>query len=104
MSPITSLTPLQTSFGNPNTTELIHVDDLTPIFPEEMSPSSLFFIKKQKSIVKIESHQKDGVVTKRKRLVYDGKYQYDPKFAKEVADSLGDFSTTNQWLVEILTK
>jgi ABC-type phosphate transport system auxiliary subunit len=36
--------------------------------------------------------------------LYDGKYQDDPKFAKEVSYSLGDFSTTNQWLVENLTK
>jgi hypothetical protein len=56
------------------------------------------------AIVKIKSHQKDGVVTKRKRLVYDGKYQDDPKFAKEVVDSLGDFSTANQWSVDNLTK
>jgi hypothetical protein len=103
ISPIPSLTPLQTSFGTPSS-ELIHVDDLTPILPEEMPPSSFFFNKKQKSIVKRESQQKDGVVTKRKKLVYDGKDQDDPKFAKEVADSLGDFSTANQWSVDNLTK
>jgi hypothetical protein len=45
MSPITSLTPLQTSFGNPNS-ELIHVGDLTPILLEDMPPSSFFFSKK----------------------------------------------------------
>jgi hypothetical protein len=37
MSPITSLTPLKTSFGNPNL-DLIHVGDLTPILPKEMLP------------------------------------------------------------------
>ena len=36
--------------------------------------------------------------------MYDGKCQDDPEFAKEVADSLGTFSTTNQWLVDNLTK
>jgi hypothetical protein len=45
ISPITSLTPLQTSFGNPSP-KLIFVGDLTPIFPEEMPPSNLFFSKK----------------------------------------------------------
>jgi len=45
ISHIASLTPLQISFGNPNF-ELIYVSDLTPIFPEEMSPSSFFFNKK----------------------------------------------------------
>jgi hypothetical protein len=60
MSPITSLTPLQTSFRNPSS-ELTFVGDLTPILPEEMPPSDFFFNKKQKAIVKRESHQKDGV-------------------------------------------
>jgi hypothetical protein len=54
--------------------------------------------------VKRESHQKDGVITKRKRLVYDGKYHDGPEFAKEVAGSLGDFSTANQWSVDNLTE
>jgi hypothetical protein len=33
ISPIPSLTPLETSFGTPSS-ELIHVNDLTPILPE----------------------------------------------------------------------
>jgi hypothetical protein len=45
MSPITSLTHLHTSFGNPNS-ELIHVGDLTPILLEYMPPSSFLFNKK----------------------------------------------------------
>jgi hypothetical protein len=69
-----------------------------------MPPSSFLFSKKQKSIVKRESQQKDGVVTKRQRLVYDGKDQDDPKFEKEVADSLGNFSIANHWSVNNLTK
>jgi ABC-type phosphate transport system auxiliary subunit len=36
--------------------------------------------------------------------VYDGKGQDDPEFAKEVAYSLGAFSTTNQSSVDNLTK
>jgi ABC-type phosphate transport system auxiliary subunit len=36
--------------------------------------------------------------------VYDGKDQDDPEFSKEVADSLGDFSISNQWSVDNLTK
>jgi hypothetical protein len=51
MSPITYLTPLQTIFGNPSS-ELTFVGDLTPILPEEMPPSYLFFSKKQKAIIK----------------------------------------------------
>jgi hypothetical protein len=54
--------------------------------------------------VKRESHQKDGVITKRKRLVYDRNDQDGPVFAKEVAGSLGAFSTANQWSVDNLTE
>jgi hypothetical protein len=101
MSPITSLTLLQASFRNPRS-ELTFVGGLTPIFPEEMPPKDFFFSKKRKVIVKRESHQKDGVITKRKRSVYDGKYHDGPEFAREVAGSLGAFSTANQWLVDNL--
>jgi hypothetical protein len=102
-SPITSLTLLQTSFEN-RSSELTFVGDLTPIFPQKMPPLDLLFSKKQKAIVKRESHQKDGVITKRQRLVYDGKDDDGPKFAKEVVGSLGDFSTYNQWSMENLTE
>jgi hypothetical protein len=54
--------------------------------------------------VKRESHKKDGVITKRKRMVYDGNDHDGPEFAKEVAGLLGAFSTSNQWSVENLTK
>jgi hypothetical protein len=103
ISHIPSLTPLATSFVTPSL-ESIHIDELTPILPKEMPPSSFFFNKKRKAIVKKESQQKDGVVTKRQKIVYDGKGQNDPEFAKEVADSLGDFSTANQWSMDNLTK
>jgi hypothetical protein len=36
--------------------------------------------------------------------MYDGEDQDDPKFAKEVANSLGDFATANQWSMDNLTK
>jgi IS4 transposase len=39
---------------------------------------------------------------KRQRMVYDGNNQDDPEFTKEVTSSLGAFSTTNQWSVDIL--
>jgi hypothetical protein len=102
-SPITSLTPLQTTFENPNS-GLTFVGDLTPISPEEMPPSDLFFSKKQKSIVKRESHQKDGVITKIRRLVYDGNDHDGLEFAKELKGSLGAFATTNHWSMDNLTE
>jgi hypothetical protein len=50
-TPITSLTQLQSSFRNPSS-KAIFIDDLTPIAPEEMSPSDFFFTKKRRAIVK----------------------------------------------------
>jgi hypothetical protein len=91
-----------TSFETPSS-EVVHIDEITPNFPEEMPPSSFFFNKKRKAIVKKESHQKYAY-TKRHKIVYDGKSQNDLEFAKEVADSLGAFTTANQWLVDNLTK
>jgi hypothetical protein len=70
-TPITSLTPLESSFGNPGS-EVIYVGDLTPILPKDMPPSDFFFNKKRWVIVKRETHQKYGAIVKRKRMVYDG--------------------------------
>jgi hypothetical protein len=52
--------------------------------------------------MKRESHQKDGVITKRKILVYDGKDHDGPEFEKEDASSLGSFATANQCSVDNL--
>jgi hypothetical protein len=102
-STILSLTPITTSFETPSS-EAIHIDELTPILPEEMPPSSFFFNKKRRAIIRRESQQKEGVVTKRNIIVYDGQGQNDPEFSKEVADSLGAFATANQWSVDNLIK
>jgi len=102
-TPITSLSLLQSNFENPNY-EIVFVSDLSPIFPEDMPPSDLFFSKKHKSIVKRESHQKYGAKIKRQRMVYDGNDRDDPEFPKVVAGSLGAFSIANQWSVDNFTK
>jgi hypothetical protein len=101
--PIPSLTPLATSSDLP-CSEVINIDDLTPIEPEEMPSSYFFFNKKRKAIIRRESQQKGGVITKKQRMVYDGHGQSDPEFAKQVADSLGEFATTNLWSVDQLRK
>ena len=54
--------------------------------------------------MKRESHQKDGVITKRQRMVYDGNNRDDLEFTKEVAGSLGAFYMTNQWFVDNLAE
>jgi hypothetical protein len=50
-SPITSLTPLESTFGTPNL-EVIYVIDLTPISREEIPSSDYFFSRKRKAVVK----------------------------------------------------
>jgi hypothetical protein len=70
-TPIASLVPLQSNIGNPSS-EIILVSNLTAISPEEMPPSDFFFSKKRMVIVKRETHQRDGVITKRQRMMYDG--------------------------------
>jgi hypothetical protein len=69
-----------------------------------MPPLDFFFSKKQRAIVKRESHQKDRVITKRKRMFCDKNNRDDSEFVKEVAGSLGAFATTNQWFVENLAE
>jgi hypothetical protein len=69
-----------------------------------MPPSYFFFSRKWKAIMKRESHQKYGVTTKRKRMVYDRNDRDDPEFMKEVADLLGAFATANQWFVGNLSE
>jgi hypothetical protein len=53
-SPIPSLTPLATSFEL-HGSDIINIDDLTPIQLEEMPPSNLFFNKKRKVIIRKEA-------------------------------------------------
>jgi hypothetical protein len=50
-TPITSLTPLQSSSRNPSF-EVIFIGDLTPISLEEIPPSVFFFSMKRRAIVK----------------------------------------------------
>jgi hypothetical protein len=102
-SPITSLTPLQSSFRNPSF-EVIFIDNFTLIAPEEMPPLDFLFSKKRRVIIKRETHQKDGVIVKRKIMLYDGQNRDDTEFAKEVVGWLGAFATANQWSVENLSQ
>jgi cell division septum initiation protein DivIVA len=102
-SPITTLTPLQSSFRTPGP-EVIFASDLTPISLEEMPPSNFFFSTKRRAIVRRESQQKEGVVTKRQRMIFDGQGLEDSELAKEMVGSLGAFATTNQWSVENLAE
>jgi hypothetical protein len=69
-----------------------------------MPPSDFLFSKKRRAVIKRESHQKDKIIRKRQRMLYDRNDHDDSEFAKEVVGSLGAFATTNQWFVENLAE
>jgi hypothetical protein len=100
-NPIQSVTPLQSTRGNPNT-EVILIGDLTPISIEEIPPSDFFFSKKRKVVVKKEMHQKEGATVKKHRVLLDGQNLEDEDFSTEVANSLGAFATANLFSVDNL--
>jgi hypothetical protein len=50
-SPITYLTPLQSTYGDPQMRDL-YVNDLEPISRDEIPSSDYFFSKKRKAILK----------------------------------------------------
>jgi hypothetical protein len=58
ISPIPSLTPLETSFALLGS-KVINIDDLTLIQSEEMPSSNLFFNNKSKAITRREARQKE---------------------------------------------
>jgi hypothetical protein len=69
-SPIQSITPLQYNKGNLNV-KVVFIEGLTPISAAGMPPSELFFSKKRMVVVKRETHQKEGVVVKRHKILLD---------------------------------
>jgi hypothetical protein len=64
-----------------------------------MPPSEFFFSKKRRVVVKRETHQREGATVKIHRVLFDGEALEEVDFASEVAGTLGEFATTNQFLV-----
>jgi hypothetical protein len=67
-----------------------------------MPPSEFFFSKKRKAVVRRETRQRDGAIVKKNRVLLDGQALEEEDFATDVAGSLGDFATTNQFSVSNL--
>jgi hypothetical protein len=82
--------------------EVVFIGDLTPISAEEMPPLEFLFSKKRRTVVRRETHQRDGATIKNHRVPIDGQALEEEDFAAEVAGSLGDFATTNQFSVSNL--
>jgi hypothetical protein len=77
-------------------------EELSPITVEELPPNDFFFDKKRKVVVKQEIYQEAGKVAKKFKILADGKHMKKQEFATQIARTLGDFLTANQYSVECL--
>jgi hypothetical protein len=93
-SPITSITPLQLTKGNPDA-GWVFKEELMPISVEELPPNEFFFDKKRKVVVKQESYQKAGAMDKRFKILTKGKVIEEEEFANKIAGTLGAYAIAN---------
>jgi hypothetical protein len=93
-SPITSLTPLQFTYGNPQEGAL-YVSDLEPISRDEILSSDYFFSKKRKAILKHEMHPRGNMMIKKHKIIVDGQKLEEGEFATEIAGTMGAFALAN---------
>jgi hypothetical protein len=100
-SPITALTPLQATFGNPHEGAL-YVSDLEPISKDELPSSDYFFSKKRRAVLKQELHPVGEKTVKKHKIIIDGKKLQDSAFATELAGSMGAIASANMYSVENL--
>jgi hypothetical protein len=100
-SPITALTPLQATFGNPHE-EVLYVSDLEPISRDEMPSSDYFFSKKRKAVLKQELHPVGEKAVKKHKIIIDGRKLQDSAFATELVGSMGAIASANMYSVENL--
>jgi hypothetical protein len=101
-SPITSLTPLQSTYGNPQE-GVQYVSDLEPISRDEIPPSNYFFSKKRKAILKQEMHPRGDMMIKKHKITIDGQKLKEGEFATEIAGTMGALASVNLYSVGSLT-
>jgi hypothetical protein len=101
-SPITSLTPLQSTFGTPHE-GVLYVSDLEPISRDEIPPSNYLFSKKRRAVLKQEIHPRGEGMIKKHRVIIDGKNVKDGEFSTEIAGTMGAIASTNMYSVGNLT-
>ena len=100
-NPITSITPLQSAKEIPDVGWILG-EKLTPILVEELPPNEFFFNKKRKVVVRQELYQEAGVVSKKFKVLTDGKNMKKVEFTTQIAGTLGAFAMVNQYSVETL--
>jgi hypothetical protein len=97
--PITSLTPLQSTFGFPQLRAL-YASDIEPITREEIPSSDYFFSKKRNVVLKQEMHPRENTMINKHRIIVDGQNLEEEEFATEVAGSMGVLDSANLFTVE----
>jgi hypothetical protein len=100
-SPIAIITPLQFTKGDPDAGWIFN-EELTPISIEKLPPNKFFFDKKRKAMVRQGLYQREGVMAKNFKIMTEGKAAKEEEFADEIAGTLGDYATTNQYSVGTL--
>jgi hypothetical protein len=95
-SPITTLTPLQATFGNPHE-GFLYVSNLEPISRDEIPSSDYFFSKKQRAVFKQELHPIGGRIVKKHKIIIDGKKLKDSEFSTELAGTMGAIESNNMY-------
>jgi hypothetical protein len=99
---ITSLTPLQSTYGNTHEGDL-YVSDLEPISRDEIPLSNYFFSKKRRAILKQEIHPRGEGMIKKHRVILDGKKLKDGEFSTDLAGTMGAIALANIYSVGRLT-
>jgi hypothetical protein len=66
---------------------------------EELPPNEFFFDKKRKAVVKQELYQEACTLSKKFKILTDGRTMTKEEFATQKAGTLGAFATTNQYSV-----
>jgi hypothetical protein len=77
-------------------------EKLTPISVEELPLNEFFFDKKRKVVVRQELYQEAGTVSKKFKILTDGRNMKKEEFTTQIAGTLGDFTTVNQYSVGTL--
>jgi hypothetical protein len=95
-NPITSITPLQSAKGIPDA-DWILGEKLTPISVKELPLNEFFFDKKRKVVVRQELYQEAGIVSKKYKILTDGKNMKKVEFTMQIVGTLGAFSTVKQY-------
>jgi hypothetical protein len=93
-NPIASITPLQYVKGIPDAGWILG-EKLTPISVEELRPNEFFFDKKRKVVMRKELYQEASAISKKFKILTDGKNMKKVEFATQIVGTLGAFAMVN---------